>query len=163
MIFPRSYRRPQLEHEGCAPRVALCLACHKGDAQQTQSNEQTGAQTGAIAGVTITQNQAGGGGAILPRRGSNDAPIMGGPPGAGDNAGGSTQAVTINTNDPTQMQNALDAVTNATNTSTDSAKTIAQAVIANSSSTNSLLKEVGAYGALAGCGWLAFKIFAKNK
>jgi len=46
------FRRLTLEHEGCAPRrhaLALAVACYKGDASQSQSSTQTGAQTqGAV-------------------------------------------------------------------------------------------------------------------
>lgn len=49
MIRIAPYRRPSLDGELLFGSVACALVCHKGNAGQTQSNQQTGAQTAGVA------------------------------------------------------------------------------------------------------------------
>lgn len=59
MIHPQPYRRPSLacDAPGCdLPVAGLAIACHKGNASQSQESTQVGAQTGgaAVSGTNDT-------------------------------------------------------------------------------------------------------------
>ncbi|HEV2691551.1 MAG TPA: hypothetical protein VG347_01505 [Verrucomicrobiae bacterium] len=78
MIHPAPYRRLRLTDcdssiAGTVTGPGFALACHKGDASQTQQNEEQGAQTGGVAIKGNTSGAvAGSGNAINVSTGSDD-------------------------------------------------------------------------------------------
>jgi len=156
MIVCSPYRRIALiEPEGCCVRVrvaALALACHKGDASQSQTSTQVGAQPGGVAlnGVTINQ----GGGNSGPPHGQRD--FM---PGSG---GGNVVSIATDANAPAAyaaLQSALDATAQAN----ARVSQVAEAAINQNASIGSTVQKWAAFASLAGGAYLAYRIFFKHK
>ena len=176
MIIAQPYRRLRLESDGCDQRPSLPgLACHKGDAAETQSSQQTGAQTGGSV-VTGDQNKT------ITASDNTNSPVAsyelnlsgstGGSSGIfGDGGSSTVNNVTLTDNGAlalaaNETQAALDAVGSATAAAQAQNQTLTQSIASTestladaSNSVQSIVKEAVAYGALAACGFFAFKIF----
>ena len=176
MIFATPFRRTCFEHEGGAPRPAggvLALACHKGDASSSVTNEQAGAQSGGVTLSDVTINQKSGvsgsgssGGVSLNRHGQiiYDSPAAPGAPG-GD------QSITINTDTHAvqaiaALQAAVDAAGKTNQTTADLATAAVNAIKENNAAldqTTNALSKVGSIASIAGGAFLAYKLFFHKK
>lgn len=168
MISCLTYRPRRIEFEGCAPLLCgpvSALACHKGDASQAQTSQQTGAQTGGVA-TSGTKNKV----SAIGNSGSYTTQIQ-----LGSSSGkNNTSNITVTDNGAIalasqDMQSAIDALAAANSNSAAVNTTEADAftnginqISGNSSNTMAALKEVATWAAVLGCGYLVVKIASKE-
>jgi len=184
--------RPLCDVDGCQLRanpLALAVACYKGDAAQTQTSEQTGAQSGGVAtkGSNNTVKSYSGTSVNSP---VNDISVnvgsasASGPSGqdrtsSKDNTatGSSGVNVTVASTDYGAIQDAATAIQAALNTAnaavTETAKTataqaeqqaaVATAAIQANDSSMATVKKIAIGAAVIGVAALGFQIFNKTK
>ncbi len=129
----------------------------KGDASETQSSEQVGAQTGGVAlsGVTINQASPGQGNSSPVSRDQSLGDLPGGS-GGGANTSSNTISFTTDADMPAAI-NALDAALTQNQQDNQETAALAQSAIDSASGFSSGLEKIAVIGALVAGGFMGWK------